>query len=84
MVPYRLLLLLVSKDNPKLQLFTSQPQKTDNAFPQLSAQVSVFNIGAPIDYAHSILHASDHLILRAIQAIHEINAVLVYIGLQMN
>ncbi len=32
-------------------------------------------IGAPIEYARSILHVSDHLILRAMPAIHEINAL---------
>ncbi len=29
-------------------------EKSDNAFPWVSAHISGFNIGAPIEYAHSI------------------------------
>ena len=35
--------------------------KSDNAFPWLSAHISIFTIGAPTEYAHSTLHVSDHL-----------------------
>ena len=31
------------------------------AFQWVFAHISGFNIGAPIEYAHSILHVSDHL-----------------------
>ncbi len=40
------------------------PLKTKRAimvFRWVSAHISGFNIGAPIQYAHSILHVSDHL-----------------------
>ncbi len=33
----------------------------------ISARIYVFNIGAPIECAHSIIHVSDHL-LRAIHS----------------
>ncbi len=48
--------------------------RSDNAFLWVSAHISSFNIGAPIEYAHSILHVS-YLILRAIPAIHEIDVL---------
>ncbi len=35
--------------------------KSNNAFPCVSAHISIFNIGAPTEYAQSILHVSDHL-----------------------
>ncbi len=50
-------------------------------FQWVSAHISGFNIGAPTEYAHSILHVSDHLppyvMTWAIPAIHEINALRV-------
>ena len=34
--------------------------KSDNAFPWVSAHISGSNIGAPIEYVHSILHVHTH------------------------
>ncbi len=49
-------------------------EKSDNAFPWVSANISGFKIESPIEYAHRFLHVS-YLILRAVPAIHEVNAL---------
>ena len=52
--------------NQYSQISTDVLGKSDNAFPLVSAHISSFNIGAPIEYVHSIVHLSDHYALREV------------------
>lgn len=49
-------------ENPtRFVTLCSQSWKSDTGNSWVSAHIYSFNIGAPIEYAHNILHVSDHL-----------------------